>query len=683
MKKLSFILLMSVFSLTACFGSDDEEVMTPYDEMLNYISLWENEQYQDMYDDYLTDESRDSFSYEDFGERYENLYDVLDVHDLTLEISGDTEMTEDEIEDLEELEQYSIPLHISFNTLAGEVDYELDVTLEKAVEEIEQDGDVITEEQWRVSWHPELILPNLEAGEDVRYNTLEAKRGEILDRNGNELATQGEVYEVGITPENFNESDLSSLSESLNLTEDYIENKMNQSWVQPEHFVPVRNITLNEEEMVQEATSISGVTTRIIVDRVYPYGELAAHLTGYIAPISKEELEEMEGEGYTSSDRVGKRGLEQLYESELRGQNGVEIYIEKNDGSTYTVTEQEQQDGEDIQLTIDMGMQEKLYDVVDGEAGTATVMDPTSGDVLSILSFPSFDPNQFILGMTNSQYEELMSDESLPTVNRFSSTYSPGSTMKLLTSIVGFETGVLDPDNIREIEGLQWQKDDSWGDYRVTRVSDQHTEIDLDAALKYSDNIYFAMLGLDIGGEQFVDGLETLGFNESLPFTYPMTTSQVSNSGSLGSEGQIADTSFGQGEVLINNTHLASLYAGVANDGVYMEPRLMLDESMEVWFESIISEEDNDMLKQSLRNVVSEGTATDFDISGREMAGKTGTAELKASHDDDDGAQNGIFVSYDQADASILLSLMIENVEDQGGSGYTVELSKEFFESLD
>ncbi|WP_017185694.1 penicillin-binding transpeptidase domain-containing protein [Alkalibacillus haloalkaliphilus] len=680
MKKLVVLLLGLTFLLVGCFGDDDEEVITPYDELSNYISLWESEQFEELYSNHITEHSRETFSHEDFVERYEHLYDALSINNLSFQILRE-DLDEEEVDELEELETFTLPLEVSFDTLAGAVEYELDVTLEKlSIENV--DRDEVVDERWLVEWHPEFILPNLEQDEEVSYRTLTAKRGDILDRHELALATVGEVYEVGVTPENFDESDLSTLADSLKLTEEYIENKINQSWVQPEHFVPIRNIQLTDEEMVSESTAISGVTTRVIEDRVYPFAEAAAHLTGYIAPISAEELEELEGEGYTSSDRVGKRGLEQLFESKLRGQNGAEIYINKQDGSTYTVAEQEAQDGEDVQLTIDIEVQEQLFRIVDGDAGTATVMDPASGDIISLLSFPTFDPNQFVLGMTNSQYEELMSDENLPTINRFSSTYSPGSTMKLFTSVVGFQMGVLDPNEVKEIEGLQWQKD-SWDDYHVTRVNDQHTEVDLDVAMKYSDNIYFAMLGLDIGGEAFKDGLETLGFGESLPFAYPVTTTQISNSGSFGSEGQIADSSFGQGEVLINNTHLAALYAGVANDGVYMEPRLLLDESEEVWFESIIEDEENDILQDTLRNVVAEGTATDIDIEGREMAGKTGTAELKASHDDEDGAQNGIFVSYDQANPNMLLSLMIENVEDLGGSGYTVELSKEFFESIE
>nr|WP_223155020.1 penicillin-binding transpeptidase domain-containing protein [Alkalibacillus aidingensis] len=645
--------------------------------MKEFLSLWEEGNYEIIYEDHLTESTREQFTYEDYGERYESLYETLEVEDFSVEITEQSEMTEEQLEQLKEISDYTIPIHISFETLAGSVDYEQEVSLEKL--EVEDDDGQLAIEKWLVEWDPSFILPGLEPGEEVWIDTLTANRGDILDRHGNFLATTGEVYEIGVTPEAFNESQLSNLAEILNLTEDYIENKYQQNWVEPHHFVPIRNVQITDEDIRDQAVSIDGVSSRIILDRVYPYDEAAAHLVGYIAPISQEELEERADEGYTSADRIGKRGLEQLFESRLKGEDGVEIYIEKNSGATETVVKQEEQDGEDIQLTIDIEIQESLYDIAKEESGTAVALNPQTGEVNALLSFPSFDPNQFVLGMSNTQHEELMSNEHLPTVNRFASTYSPGSTMKLLTSLIGFDTQELDPDEVINIEGKHWQKE-GWSDYRVTRLYDQYTDIDLEAALKHSDNIYFAMLGLAIGGDRFVEGLKQLGFEESIPFTYPVTKSQISNNGQLQSEGQIADTSFGQGEVLVNIIHLSSIYGGIANDGTVMTPRLLQDESSSIWYNQLASEEEVELLQEYLRLVVSEGTAQSIDISGREMAGKTGTAELKASHDDDNDAENGIFFAYDQAQPDLLLGIIVEDVGDRGGSGVTIELSKLFFE---
>lgn len=118
---------------------------------------------------------------------------------------------------------------------------------------------------------------------------------------------------------------------------------------------------LDDKDIVQNAVSIGGVSSRVEVDRIYPYKDVLGHLTGYIGQVTAEDLEELEGKGYSSSDVVGKRGLEQLYEDQLRGINGIELYIEKPDGSKTPVVEQEAKDGEDIKVTIDAELQSKLY----------------------------------------------------------------------------------------------------------------------------------------------------------------------------------------------------------------------------------------------------------------------------------------------------------------------------------
>ncbi|WP_027963316.1 penicillin-binding transpeptidase domain-containing protein [Halalkalibacillus halophilus] len=681
-KTIVVTFLTGCLFLIACNGEEEEESLTPYDYMEEYVSHWENEEYRTMYDEYLTPSTKDSFTYEDFGERYENVYNDLNVSDVEVSYQEE-EITDEELEEIEESASYSIPVEISFNTSAGNVSFQEDVMMEWHTEEVEQEDEMVEEEYWLMEWEPRFMLPGLEEGDAIRINNLEATRGDILDRNQNMLATNGEVYEIGVTLQSFDEGSLGELASILNLSEQYIENKYNQSWVEESHFVPIRNVLLQDEEMMEEATSISGVSSNVIVDRVYPYAEVAAHLTGYIGPINEEELEEFEG-SYTSTDLVGKRGLEQLFEEDLKGQNGIEIAIEKEDGSQETVVKQDREDGDNVELTIDMSVQESIYEIVQDEKGTAVTLDPQSGEVTSLLSFPTFDPNQFVLGMTNSQYQELAEDEDQPMVNRFSATYSPGSTMKLITSLIGLHHDAFDPDEIVEIEGKRWSPDESsWGDYQVTRVYEQHTEVDLETAMKYSDNIYFAMRGMDIGADAFQQSLEDLGFQERLPFTYPLTISQISNSGEFDSEVQLADSAYGQGQLLINMLHLTSLYGGIANDGTFMQPLLRSDEEQAVWIEDYLDEEGISRLQNDLRKVVSEGSSQSIDLDNREIAGKTGTAELKSSHEDENNAQNGVFVSYDQSNPDMVLGLLIENVEDIGGSGYTVDLSKEIYEVLD
>ncbi|MGM8216381.1 penicillin-binding transpeptidase domain-containing protein [Bacillaceae bacterium W0354] len=675
-----FIAIFILFILVGCSDNQEEEkeeTLTPYDYLKNYISLWEKQDFQTMYDEYLLDRTKAKYSYEDFGERYEHLFDALEVTDLNIEIVEEIELTD---EQLKELTEYEIPIRISFNTMAGPVDYKNNVMLYKnVVNEFEQE-ESDQEESWQIDWNHSFILPRLADGDEVRIRTLPANRGEIVDRNGKLLATNGEVYEVGVTLQSFNESSLSKLANILDVSEEYIRAKYKQSWVQPHHFVPIKKFLLDDERIVSQAVSIDGVTSRIVIDRIYPYGEKTAHLVGYIGAINQEELETLEEEGYTATDRIGKRGLEQLFEKQLKGEDGVEIYIVKENQSTQSIVKSEPQNGETIQLTIDMNIQEKLFNIVKEERGTAITLDPKTGEITSLISTPTFNPNDFILGMTDKQYQQFINDEAKPNINRFAATYSPGSTIKPISSVIGFETNVLDPYEIKQINGKRWQKGESWGNYHVTRVYDQHNEVDLEKAIAFSDNIYFAMLALNIGGKQFTSGLEKLGFNEQLPFVYPVTQSQISNSGGLNDEVLLADTAYGQGELLVNIVHLASLYGGIINDGQVMKPTLLTDEQSSVWIENMITDEQAKLLQQYLRGVVSEGTAKSLNISGRNMAAKTGTAELKSSYEDEVENQNGWVMTYDQNNPDLLLGMMIEGVQEHGGSGHVVNLAKQFFE---
>ncbi|MBR7553188.1 penicillin-binding transpeptidase domain-containing protein [Allobacillus sp. GCM10007491] len=678
MKRTIVLFLTIILFLAAC-SEEETQYPNPNDTADEYIEKWMQNDFEGLYKSYLSENTKTAFSHEDFVERYNHLYDALSVDQVTIERTEPVEELPNE--ELKTMTEYEVPIQISFNTLAGQIQYENTLQLTRPLNEDEED-EKSEEDRWFVEWDPSFIMPGMQAEDEVRYQTTPASRGEILDRNGNLIAANGEVYEVGVTPMDFNENSLSELANILNVSSSSIKEKYTQSWVDEDHFVPVKKFMLDDEDIVENAVAITGVSSRVVVDRIYPYKDVLGHLTGYIGQVTAEDLEELEGKGYSSSDIVGKRGLEQLYEDQLRGINGVELYIEKPDGSKTPIAAQEAKDGEDITVTIDAELQSKLYSVLKEEKGTATTIDPKTGEVTSLVSLPSFDPNRFVHGITDEEYNMLSEDTNQPLINRFSSTYSPGSTMKLLTTIAGLNAGTLDPNEALKIEGKRWQKDDSWGDFKVTRVSTNHTNVDLETGFKHSDNIYFAMQGLKMGGETFRKELEALGFAESIPFAYPMATSQISNSGEFSSEGQLADSAYGQGEVLINIVHLSSIYGGIANEGDVQKPLLLKAESPEVWLSEITTSENVERLQGLLRKVVTEGTAKAAEINGREIAGKTGTAELKASHEDENDEQNGLFISYDQNKPDFVLGILLEGVQDKGGSGYAVEKAKMFYEKM-
>ncbi|WP_299742995.1 penicillin-binding transpeptidase domain-containing protein [Rossellomorea sp. y25] len=662
-KVMLFCLLVASLLVAGC-----QEKPKPDDRLQEYVDLWNKEKFDHMFDGYLNTSTQDSFKKADFVTRYKDIYEDLEVKDVKVSF----EKPEKEV-DWDKETKAGFPLTISFNTLAGQVSYDKEITLTK-----EKQGE---DENWFVEWEPSFILPELEKGDKVGVESITAKRGDILDRNQQPLAMNGEAFELGIVPKEFNESDLKKLSSLLDMSAESIQGKLDQSWVKPEFFVPIKKIALTERPLALEVIELGGLYSKRVPAREYPYGEAAAHLTGYIGKLTAEKLEKLKGEGYTAQSLMGLSGAEEVYEDQLRGKDGQRIYLKKEESEeVVTVAEQPVEDGKNITLTIDAEMQKKLYEQMKSETGTAAALNPQTGEALALVSTPAYNPNELVLGISSEKYKKLADDPKKPFRNRFPIAYSPGSTMKGITASVGLKSGKLDPNKIYDIKGKKWQKDDSWGNYKVVRVFDNDSKVDLESALKFSDNIYFARVGLEMGAETFIAGLKDFGFGEEIPSSYPIYKSQISNDGTISKEVQLADSAFGQGEVLMSIVHLASAYGGIINDGKMMKPRLLMDEEHEVWKENLLTKEQADMLKTDLRKVVTEGIAGKASVKGKAIAGKTGTAEIK-SEQGTTGTENGLFVSYDQNDPTMLLAMLLEDVEDAGGSTHTVEVTKRFYDS--
>lgn len=171
------------------------------------------------------------------------------------------------------------------------------------------------------------------------------------------------------------------------------------------------------------------------------------------------------------------------------------------------------------------------------------------------------------MGMSDKLWKSLNEDERQPLYNRFRQVWCPGSTFKPVTAVIGLDTGILDPVEDYGNEGLSWQKDSSWGDYYVTTLHETEPAT-LENAMIYSDNIYFAKVALKLGENNLTSFLEKLGFNKEIPFDIKMSISQYSNTEGIKSEIQLADSGYGQGQILINPLHLASIYSAFSNDGI-------------------------------------------------------------------------------------------------------------------
>lgn len=650
------IVFIIILLLTACMNKE----ATPEDRLTNYIDLWKQQEWSTMYEEYITNHAKEKFGKEEFIERTEKIYKDLKIDTVDIKFEEPNKKKKESKE-----EGTKLPVKIDMKTVAGKVTFEKNVAL---IYE-EQDG----EKSWYVDWDPSFNLPNLTMDDKIAVAPIIAKRGEIYDRHEKPLAINGSGAEVGVIAGSFNaDADAGKLADLLGTTGDFIHQQLNQNWVESGHLVPLKKIPFTKQSQYEEAIQIAGVTAVKADMREYPYAHALAHLIGYTGPINAEELEELKDEGYAEGDIVGKRGLEQLLEARLRGTDGIALYIEKDGESEerITVAEKPAVDGETVSITVDADFQKIIYEEMHDERGTAAVVEPKTGETLALVSAPSFDPNEFALGVSAARYQALTDDPAEPMLNRFSSTYAPGSSIKPITAAIGLTAGTLKPEETHTIEGNKWRKNNSWGNFQVSRVHTTPNPVDLKKGLIYSDNIYFAKEALKLKQKPFMKGLKQYGFEEDMPFSYPMRASQISNDGKIESEGQLVDTSFGQGQMLMNILHLASTYEAILNEGTMMKPILFMDEEKgEVWKEDLLSAEHADILKEALRAVVTDGFAQEANIEAIAISGKTGTAELKQSLEGR-GKENGFFVAYPTETEDYIIAMMIEGIEDKNGSGY-------------
>ena len=592
----------------------------PEDIWQQYISLITEQKYDEMYN-MITNSSKQQISQEDFVTRNKNIYEGIDMANLNVQISNIVEQ--------EDKKTVKIYYTETMETSAGNIDFDNSVSL------------VLNDEKhYEIEWSHSLIFPQLSSTDKVRVKTIEAERGEIYDKNGVLLAGKGEISSVGIVPGKLGENRDASIEQIANLlgiSVDSINKSLSASWVKDDTFVPIKSVEKNQTDLKNQLLQIPGIKITTQSSRVYPLGEAAAHLVGYVQTVTAEDLENNKGKGYTSTSVIGKAGLEKQYEERLKGTNGLEIYIEDEEGNRKAeIAKIEVQNGERINLTIDSTIQSKLYEELKNDAGFFVVMEPNTGALLALVSTPSYNPNKFVLGMTTDEWNEINNNEMKPMYVRYQQRYIPGSTFKPITGAIGLSTNSLSADDTFSYSGLSWKKD-GWGEFDITTLTAYSGPKNLRNALIHSDNIYFAQAALQIGKTNFTSGLDKILFNQDLNLEISTAKSQYSNSEDIENEKVLADSGYGQGELLVNPIHMASIYSAFANDGNMVKPYLEIKENQETEYlvENAFTAEAANTIKEDLIQVVEdpEGTAHDMKVSGRTIAGKTGTAELKGSKD--------------------------------------------------
>lgn len=588
---------------------------------------------------------RNGYTNDQVAEKYQTIFSGIDAAN----INGSKITLSDDVKNAD----YQFTYQLSLTTSLGEIkdlNYSGTIKFEK--------------EQPKIDWAPNLIFPDMAGQDKVSISVDEAVRGEIVDRNKTPLAANGTLYQLGVIPGQLGdgedkESRIKAIAKQFDLTEKAIQQALDQSWVQDDYFVPLK--------IVEPTADLpTGASIQETAGRTYPLGEAAAQLIGYVGDITAEDVEK--DDTLASNGKIGRSGLEAAFDKELRGKNGGKIAITDEKGTERkALIETKKTDGKTIQLTIDAKAQKIAFDSLKDQAGSTVVTEPTTGDLLVLASSPSFDPNKMTNGISQEDYDAYHNNKDLPFISRFATGYAPGSTFKTITAAIGLDNGTINPETVLSINGLKWQKDSSWGDYFVTRVSDV-ASVNLRNALVYSDNIYMAQQTMAMGEDKFRAGLEKFIFGEELDLPIAMNPAQISNDKSFNSEILLADTGYGQGELLINPIQQAAMYSVFANQGSLVYPRLVMGAETKTKKE-LISPETISLINEDLKAVVTDenGTAHSLAALGLPLAAKTGTAEIKEKQDEK-GQENSFLFAFDAQNQKYLMVSMLEDRQENSSA---------------
>ncbi|MDP5117377.1 MAG: penicillin-binding protein 2 [Burkholderiaceae bacterium] len=528
-------------------------------------------------------------------------------------------------------------------------------------------------------------------------------RGVIMDRNAVVLATNYSAYTLEITPSKI-EAPLDEVIESLSeLIDIQGRDKRRFKRLREEsksfESVPIRT-RLSDEEVARFAAQrfrFPGVEIRARLFRNYPYNDLASHVIGYIGRINtaeKEKLEESEHAGnYRGTDFIGKLGVEQSYERQLHGQTGVhEMETSAGGQAVRRLRSSPAIPGNTVVLSIDIKLQKLVEDLYGNRRGAMVAIDPRTGEVLSFVSKPTFDPNQFVEGIDAENWKLLNESPDKPLLNRaLRGTYPPGSTYKPFMSLAALNTGKRSPTQTIYDPGFFMFGDHLFRDDKESG----HGTVDMHKSIVESCDTYYYLLARDMGVDMMHDQMKELGFGQMtgidiageargiLPSTQWKRSSYKRPEQQRWYSGETISLGIGQGYNSFTMLQLAQAMATLANNGTRRKPHLVREVvdvetrvaqavTLDVPTPLPFQAEHIDIVKKAMVDVNIEGTsASSFVGASYTSGGKTGTAQVftikqnekyVASKIDERLRDHALFIAYAPAeDPKIALAMVVEN----------------------
>ena len=538
----------------------------------------------------------------------------------------------------------------------------------------------------------------------IRTRRVRALRGIITDRNGEILADNSLAFNLQLVPENIDRIDdvanlLAAQIDDLEANEIINLYQKTPTGVRHRPLTLKKNLNPNELARVEaRKRELPGILIETEPIREYPYDEICSHIIGYLGFINDRELGLPVYKSYARDDLVGRTGIEAQYQKYLRGQDGrrqVVVNARGRELSAYTI--QPTQSGKNLQLTIDIDLQQHAFEMMDTEVGSLVAINPENGEILALISTPSFSNNLFSTRISAKDWQRINNDPLKPLQNRpLQGRYPPGSVIKPLIAAVALTDHVITPQTSFTCSGamtLGSARFRCWNRYG-------HGKVNLQRSLKESCDVYYYNLATRIAIDRIADfgtsfglgrlsGIELPGEKSGL---LPSSSWKLKNVHDQWYTGDTISVCIGQGYLTTTPLQIAAMYSVFANGGIYYRPHLVKEESepfasnnpqegASKFGGSRVETSDHHMqvIRKALWQVVNDKRGTAFKsritIKGWEMAGKTGTAQvIKQSLEDlkskkeipwrfRDHAWFAAFAPYN--DPKIAIAILIEH----GGHG--------------
>jgi penicillin-binding protein 2 len=478
----------------------------------------------------------------------------------------------------------------------------------------------------------------------TRLIPIIAPRGTIYDRNGEEIASNKLIFDIVIIPQELRDKAevFSRLSGLIGTGKDEIERIFKNNYYAP--FAPVtirENVDKSIAFQIEEnKLDIPGVFILTRAERYYNHPESTCHIIGYLGEINRKELEQFKEYGYKIKDLIGRTGIEKLFDAYLRGDDGgMQLEVDNRGRLVSVLGQKEPLKGNDITLTIDARLQDSIFDEMGSSRGACVVMDVTSGEVIALVSQPSFNPGIFLNSGNRGKITQLLKSSRRPFLNRaITGLYQPASVFKIVVAIAALESKKVSPNTSVTCSGSYKKGNldfDCW-------KKEGHGTLNLRSAIANSCNVYFYRLGGILGVDLIARYATEFGFGRSTGIKLygeakglvPTRMWKLLTKGDRWYEGETLSFAVGHSYLLATPIQLARFISGVANEGILIRPQIVKStdekEKSSVSFERLsISKETLKIVKEAMLDVVENehGTGHNASVVGLEIAGKTGTTQ--------------------------------------------------------